>query len=303
MWNLLLDVRYRAEYLALRLIAALVRAVPIDISGNVSGRIWRLVAPFDRRHRRALENLEIAFPEKTALERKAIALDMWENLGRVMVETMQIDRLIADAGRIELTEATSKVFDRYRNKMGAAIGVTLHMGNWELAAWPLTLAGNKPAAVYRRVKNPYVDKYLRDLRRLLYPGGLLGKGRINGSAEEGQRTARQIMDFVRQGGRLGLVCDLHDRSGLPVPFFGRPARSVTIPAMIARRVGARIWICRCVRLGRRSRFRIEFKELKVPRGTSAADDVKRITEAMQAQFEVWVREVPEQWMWSNRRWS
>jgi len=303
MRNLLLDVRYRAEYLALRLVAALVRAAPIDVSGNVSGRIWRLVAPFDRRHRRALENLEIAFPEKTAQEKKNIALAMWENLGRVMVETMQIDRLIADAGRIELTEDTAKVFDRYRNKMGAAVGVTLHMGNWELAAWPLTLAGNKPAAVYRRVKNPYVDKYLRDLRRQLYPGGLLGKGRINGSAEEGQKTARQIMDFVRQGGRLGLVCDLHDRSGLPVPFFGRPARSVTIPAMIARRVGARIWICRCVRLGRRSRFRIEFKELKVPRGANAADDVKRITEAMQAQFEVWVREMPEQWMWSNRRWS
>ncbi len=303
MRNLLLDVRYRAEYLALRLIAGLVRAAPIDVSGTISGRIWRLVAPFDRRHRRALENLEIAFPEKTARERKAIALAMWENLGRVMVETMQIDRLIADAGRVALTEDTSKVFDRYRNKMGAAIGVTLHMGNWELAAWPLTLAGNKPAAVYRRVKNPYVDRYLRDLRRQLYPGGLLGKGRVDGRAEEGQKTARQIMDFVRQGGRLGLVCDLHDRSGLPVPFFGRPARSVTIPAMIARRVGARIWICRCVRLGRQSRFRIEFKELKVPRGINAADDVKRITEAMQAQFEVWVREVPEQWMWSNRRWS
>jgi KDO2-lipid IV(A) lauroyltransferase len=228
---------------------------------------------------------------------------MWENLGRVMAETMQIDRIVAEPDRLELTEATREVFARYRNKMGSAIGVTLHMGNWELAAWPLTLAGNNPAAVYRRVNNPYVDRFLRKLRRDLYPGGLLGKGRINGSAEEGQKTARQIMDFVRQGGRLGLVCDLHDRTGLPVPFFGKPARSVTIPALIARRVGARIWIGRCVRLGNQSRFKIEFHELKVPRTANAADDVKAITAAMQAQFEVWVREMPEQWMWSNRRWS
>ena len=48
-------------------------------------------------------------------------------------------------------------YERYRNKLGSAIGVSLHMGNWELAIWPFTLAGNNPAAVYRTVKNPYVD--------------------------------------------------------------------------------------------------------------------------------------------------
>ena len=186
---------------------------------------------------------------------------------------------------------------------GAAIGVSLHMGNWELAIWPFTLAGNNPAAVYRTVKNPYVDRYLRALRRDLYPGGLLGKGRIDGGIEEGQKTARLIMDFVRQGGRLGLVCDLHDRTGLPVPFFGQPAKSVTIPAMIARRVGARIWMARCLRVGKQSRFQIELKELKVPRTANQADDVKWITAEMQKQFEAWVREAPEQWMWSNRRWG
>jgi KDO2-lipid IV(A) lauroyltransferase len=300
----LLDLRHRVEYLVLRVIAAAVRAMPLDAGARMSGRLWRLLAPFNRRrHERALANLAIAFPDKTAAEREAIARAMWENLGRVMAETMQIDRLIADPERIRLLPETELVHARYRNKMGAAIGVTLHMGNWELAAWPMTLAGNNPAAVYRSVVNPYVDRWLRHLRRNLYPGGLLGKGRINGSAEEGQRTARLITDFVRRGGRLGLVCDLYDRTGLPVPFFGLPARSVTIPAMIARRVGARIWLSRCLRVDGQSRFTIELKELKVPRSPSPADDVKWITAAMQQQFEAWIREAPEQWMWSNRRWS
>jgi KDO2-lipid IV(A) lauroyltransferase len=303
MSRLLLDLRYRAEYLLLRLIAALVRLAPLDVGGRISGKLWRVLAPYGRRQRRTLENLAIAFPEKSPQERRAISLAMWENLGRVMAETMQIDRIIAAPDRLQLTDTTERVFARYRGKMGPAVGVTLHMGNWELAAWPLTLAGNNPAAVYRSIKNPYVDAYVRQLRRGLYPGGLLGKGRLNGSIAEGQKTARLVMDFVRQGGRLGLVCDLHDRSGLAVPFFGKPAKSVTIPAMIARRVGARIWMARCLRVGDQCRFRIEFKELKVPRTANAAEDVKWVTAAMQAQFEAWVREAPEQWMWRNRRWS
>jgi KDO2-lipid IV(A) lauroyltransferase len=299
----LVDLRHRAEYVALRLLAALVRTLPLEAGAGASARLWRLIAPFNRRHKRALANLAVAFPDLSPREREAIARAMWENLGRVMAETMQIDRIIAEPDRIRLLPASERVFARYQNKMGAAIGVTLHMGNWELAAWPLTVAGNNPAAVYRSVNNPYVDRYLRGLRANLYPGGLLGKGRINGSREEGQRTARLITDFVRKGGRLGLVCDLYDRTGLPVPFFGRPARSVTIPAMIARRVGARIWMSRCLREGRQSRFTIEFKELKVPRSANPAEDVKWVTAAMQRQFEAWIRETPEQWMWSNRRWS
>src|SRR5262249_61687737 len=129
-------------------------------------------------------------------------------------------------------------------------------------------------------------------------GGLLVRARRR---DEVRNTARMITDFLPQGGRLGLVCDLHDRTGIPVPFFGRPAQSVAIPAMIARRVGARIWMARCLRLGTESRFRIELKELKVPRSSNQADDVRWITAQMQRQFEAWVRQNPEQWMRSNRR--
>lgn len=298
---ILLDLRYRLEYGLLLLLVALVRLMPVDTASSVSASIWGVIAPRLRRNRRALQNLELAFPEKSAVEREAIAKAMWQNLGRVMAETMQIDRIIRDPARIKMRNQA--VFRRYKDKLGPAVGCSLHMGNWEFAIWPFVVAGANPAAVYRTVKNPYVDAYLRWQRRDLYPGGLLGKGKVDGSREEGQRTARQITDLVRNGGRLGLVCDLYDKNGLPVPFFGTDARSVAIPAMIARRVGARIWMARCIRIGTESRFEVEIKELKVPRTANPGDDVRTITASMQRQFEEWIREAPEQWMWSNRRWS
>ena len=112
-----------------------------------------------------------------------------------------------------------------------------------------------------------------------------------------------ITDFVRRGGRLGMVCDLYDRKGIPVPFFGKPAKTQAIGAMIARRLGTRIWLSRCVRVGRQSRFRIEIVELKVPRTANRSADITWIMTEMQKQFEAWIIEYPEQWMWSNRRWS
>ena len=41
----------------------------------------------------------------------------------------------------------------------------------------------------------------------------------------------------------------------------------------------------------------------MPRTENQSEDVRWIMTEMQRQFEAWVREAPEQWMWSNRRWS
>lgn len=296
------DLQYRLEYVGLRLVAGIFRALPLNVATRVSASSWRRLAPIinPKRHERALDNLAIAFPDKSQEERRAIALAHWENLGRVMAETMRIDRFLAEPERIEIV--SQNIFSRYKDKLGAAVGISLHMGNWELAILPFTWAGANPAAVYRSVNNPYVDQYLRDQRKDLYPDGLFGRGKVGDHGDE-QKTARAIMDFVRRGGRLGLVCDLYDRKGIPVPFFGKDARTQAIAAMIARRVGARIWLSRCKRIGTESRFEIELKELRVPRTANQAEDIRWIMIHMQEQFEAWIREAPEQWMWSNRRWS
>lgn len=297
------DLQFRLEYVALRAVIGIFQALPLEPSARVSAWFWRRLAPIvnPKRHQRALDNLRQAFPEKSEAERLAIANAHWENLGRVMVETVRLDDILNEPDRIEIKNAS--VFLRYRDKIGPIVGVSLHMGNWELAVLPLKLAGAEPAAVYRSVNNPYVDRYLRDQRRNLYPGGLFGRGGVEGDHGESRKTARVIMDYVRRGGRLGMVCDLYDRTGMPVPFFGREAMTQAIGAMIARRVGARIWMARCVRKGTSSRFWIELKELRVPRTADQAADIREAMVEMQRVFEQWVREYPEQWMWSNRRWS
>lgn len=296
------DLRFQLEYLALRVVIGLTRLVPLGLAVCWSAALWRVLAPRlnPKRHQIALENLRIAFPEKSEAERLAICMDHWANLGRVVAETAQMDRLLSDPSRIEIPDQS--LLARYRGKLGPAVGVSLHMGNWELAIWPLVVAGANPAALYRAVDNPYVDRFLSAKRQALYPAGLIGRRRPEASPLEDMQTAHRLMDHVRRGGRVGIVCDQSYRRGVAVPFFGRMTLAQPIAAVIARRTGARVWMARCLRIGAGSRFKIEMKELRIPRTASQADDVRAAIEAMHAQFEAWIREAPGQWLWSHKIW-
>ena len=98
-----LDLRYRLEYAGLRFLIGIVRAFPLDTACDISAFFWRMLGKRNRRHKRALANLERAFPEKSPEERERIAIASWDNLGRVMVETMNIDRILKDPGRLHVT--------------------------------------------------------------------------------------------------------------------------------------------------------------------------------------------------------
>jgi KDO2-lipid IV(A) lauroyltransferase len=86
-------LRLRLEFAAVWLMIVMARAMPLQMASWLSGKLWRLIAPRLSRQKRALENLELAFPEKSLSERKAIATAMWENLGRTFAESLRIKTL------------------------------------------------------------------------------------------------------------------------------------------------------------------------------------------------------------------
>lgn len=294
---MLLDLRHRLEYGLLLAIVLFVRAMPLSMATAISARAWRFIAPKTRRHRRALKNLEKAMPEKTPAEREAIALGMWDNLGRVMAETIHLNRILDDPSRIEFENPA--LIKRYRDKAGAIVIAGPHIGNWEIGIATARAFNARAAGVYRIVVNPYVDRFLRRQRSPLYPAGLFAS-----KGEESFATAMRVASFVRAGGTLALLADIYDRrNGVQVPFFGHMMWATIAPAWLARRGGAGMWVGRVIRIGKQSRFKITFKELKVPRTDNPEEDIRELTASIQRQFEIWIREYPEQWMWSNKRWT
>jgi KDO2-lipid IV(A) lauroyltransferase len=293
------DLKFRIEFALVWTAIQVVRALPMRIGIGFIASLSGIVGPWLRQNRRALENLAIAFPDRSASEHRAIARAMWANMGRTFAETFYIDRIIADPSRFQITDEA--VWRERMSGAGPSVGVTAHIGNWELAIWPVTTFGRAPAGVYRPLANPYLDRLLRRYREPLYPSGLLGKG-AETEAGSGHRTARLLVDHVRHNGAIGFVSDHYERRGVVVPFLGRHTRVTPVPAMIARHLDARVWVGQCLRIGTDSRFRVDMVELPLPRSSSRSADTKALTVSMIGVFETWIRENPEQWMWWNTRW-
>jgi KDO2-lipid IV(A) lauroyltransferase len=287
--TLIKPLRYRLEYIGFRVVQAAATALPPEAVSQSSGLAWRLIAPLLHRQERALRNLALAYPELSLGERKRIAAAMWENLGRTFAESFHLKEIIAEKRiRFEPKEQLDEIV-----RGGPCVVCGLHLGNWELVAYASKLMGASFTGVYQRLSNPLVDEETRKLRAFLYEGGLLPKTPM---------SARALMKAAKSGGYPAFLADLRDDNGTAVPFFGAPALSTVFPALLARKTGLPLYAGAAFREPQ-VRFVIRAARVEVPRTDDHAADAVAGTAALQAQFEAFIRQAPEQWMWAHRRWN
>jgi Kdo2-lipid IVA lauroyltransferase/acyltransferase len=288
--RLLKDLRLRLEFVAVWLAVVAARAIPLQMASWISGKLWRLIAPHLRRQARALANLDRAFPERSAGERKAIAAAMWENLGRTFAESFYI-KALTQSDRIVFEPAEG--FDEAARGAKPFIVCGLHLGNWEILAHGGQRLGVSLIGVYQRLSNPHVDALMRSQREPLYKAGLTPKTPM---------AARALLRAIKDGACPCFLADLRDDNGTFVPFFGRPARSTVFPALLARTTGVPLYAGAAFRLPG-ARFSIRIAPISVPQTNSAAGDAVVATQRLQRQYEAFIREAPEQWMWAHRKWD
>jgi KDO2-lipid IV(A) lauroyltransferase len=251
--------------------------------------LWRAVAPRLKRHARARDHLARAFPEKSRAERERIARDMWGHLGRTFAETFHIETLLRE-GRV-VREAPAQL--QVLRAGGPFVVCGVHMGNWEIGSGLATRLARPIAGVYQPLSNPLVDAQVRRLRAPLYQLGLYPRS---------PATLRKLMKIAQGGGSLGFMADLREGKGIAVPFFGRPADTNVAPALIARHYGLKLYAVRVLRKPG-VRFEMRIAPVDVPVTGDRDADVRAATAAIQAHFEAFIRENPEQWMWAHRRWD
>jgi len=241
----------------------------------------------------AIENLRLAFPGKSELEIKRIAIKVFENVGKIAVELVNFPKIsksnIDNIVRME----NADILERELKKGKGAIVLTAHFGNWELLALTLRVKGYPGSAVGRKIYFHKYDQYLNSLRRI-HDVNVISR----------DQSIRSVLRVLKAGRIMGVLADqdVDSVDGVFVDFFGRPAYTPVGPVALAMVSGAAIVPTFIVRHGTRHTMMIDKPIELVDTGNKEADmltNTKRWSDAVES----YIRKYPDQWVWMHRRWK
>jgi KDO2-lipid IV(A) lauroyltransferase len=257
----------------------------------LGARLGRALGPRFRWHRRLRDNLAIALPHASREEIRALAREVWGNFGATVAEYAHL-RTIADRGfaeHVEVVVHPGAAIARARGR--PFIFVTAHLGNWEISAATARHLGLPLTVVYSSQANPFAEWLVQRRRRAL--------GCTFLATDDGMRP---LLNELRAGCSIGLLVDLRVEPGEAVPFFGRETTTTTVPARLALKFGCLLVPVRVERL-RPAHLRVTLYD-PVSADESAPPEARarRMMTEVNALFESWIRERPEQWQCFQNRW-
>jgi KDO2-lipid IV(A) lauroyltransferase len=256
------------------------------------GWLARALGPHLDKTRQLKMNLRVAFPEKSDVEIDTLVRDIWGNLGAVLAEYPHLREICTGAGEDRLETLVAGDIEALHEGGKPAIFVSAHLANWEVCPAAGVRLGIPLTVLYTPMRNPRLDQMLLRSRQEL------GYGLLSRDAD-----MREIVHHLSQRRSLGLIIDQRVDSGELVPFFGVNKATTLIPARLALRFGCQLVPVRVERLSG-ARFRVTFYDAVRPADGDASGREKAIDmmRKVNAHFEAWIREHPEQWLCSKRRW-
>lgn len=289
-------VIWPSEAAVLAVLFSFFAVLPRRVASWVGGVVTAFLGPLvSRQHVRAIRrNLAIAFPELTARESAALQHKIWRHLGRVLSNHSHLPPLLRRPGFDGVIEIEGAEHLVEAARSGPFLIVGAHFGHLELTGCHAALTGHRISGLYTPEGNPWVDRLIRQLR-----------GRASTESEliaRGPTAVRQMIECLRRGHGLFMVVDQRVDDGEWLSFFGQPAQTTTAPARLARRFDCPILLGRAILLPK-GRYRISYyKPLRPDPAREADADIFAMTQAINDTFEAWIREYPEQWLCTKRRW-
>ncbi len=259
--------------------------LPTDVASRAAGGLMRRLGPRIGRSALMRRNLEIALADRTPEEIDALLPGVWSSWGSLFAEVPHRPRIAASADR-RIETAIEGDAEALRKPGRPRIFVTAHVANWQLGCLAATRLGIPLTVIYTPASNPLVDLVVNRAR------GALGCELV-----DRDHSLRRLLKELHAGRSVGIVADHQVDQAEAIPYFGVPTPTTLIPARLALRFDCDLIPVRAERLGG-SHFRMTFEEALRPEDPEAPsrEQAVQLARAMNARFESWIRERPEQWV-------
>ena len=238
-----------------------------------------------------LQNLSIAFPDKSEEEKNKIAKGFYKNFCDTFIETIKFitadrayfaKRFTADYSALEAVYET-----------GRSIQFQLgHNFNWELAnlAVPLHLK-YKVLGVYLPLGSKLFDRLFQYIR------SRFGTQLIAATNMKNEMIAHRNSRYI-----IGLIADqappIPEKAGW-VKFFGRPTAFLKGPEKAAKNYNYPVVFCHFTKTKRGHYCGHVFVATLHPQALADGE----LTKMYASYLESTMSQNPEMWLWSHRRWK
>jgi KDO2-lipid IV(A) lauroyltransferase len=184
-------------------------------------------------------------------------------------------------------------WDQFRHALAKGKGVILlspHAGCFELLG-PVYSSHFPSTVLFRPPRKVWLQDWIIEMRSRtqlkMAPANIKG--------------VRALVKTLLRGGTIGMLPDQvpPDGEGVWVPFFGRPAYTMTLVQRLQKLTGATIFVLAAQRNGIGKGYTLRYKELSDP----LPDDIEAAAGAVNAEMEEMIRKMPEQYLWGYNRYK
>ncbi|MDD5226439.1 MAG: lysophospholipid acyltransferase family protein, partial [Candidatus Omnitrophica bacterium] len=232
------SLNYWLQYLVVRLLALLARALPVEISHRVAcgfGTLsyWIL----GKRRKIALENIAQALGNSLPDRRKKeIARSAFQSAALSMMELFTVEKIKKEAATRFKLIGNEFLEEAFLKNHGVVLVIS-HLGSWEYLSF-LPYFTNRPwSVVVKNIKNPYLNTAIDSMRRVMT---------VNPISKD--NSVRPILQELKSGHGVAILVDQWaGDEGLWVDFFDTKTSTTSIPARLSEKTGCALVSAYCLR--------------------------------------------------------
>jgi Kdo2-lipid IVA lauroyltransferase/acyltransferase len=238
-------------------------------------------------------NLKNSFPEKTDDELKTIEKKFYRHLADIIIETLKLTHMSQSTQRKRFTYTNLGIIDKLREEKRDVVAVLGHYNNWE---WPTLLPyyfKYQTIIIFKPLQNKYFNNFINNQRSkfgiLLTPTSHVIRDIIKFKINGINTLSIFISDQIPAWGDIKFW----------TTFLNQDTAVFTGAGKIAAKYDMAVLFFHIQKL-KRGHYNLDV-ELLHDHTKGLSENL--ITETHVRRLEEIIREKPEYWIWSHRRWK
>lgn len=271
----------------------LLSLLPFWVLYLISDAVFILLFYVTRYRRKVVQqNLLNAFPEKTEIERAQIERQFYSYLADLMLEAIKLITISEKQLKKHFTLNNPELLDTFFNQQKSVLGALGHYGNWEMSAQILGFSTEKKKLfIYKPLENEVFDTFLKKLR-----------SRFGSVPVAMKATLRTLVTLKNEPKLTVFVSDqtpVREETQYFTQFLNQPTAVFLGIEKMAKMTNDPVVFCD-IRVVKRGYYSCTFVPLIIEPKMSSEHEIT----IMHVQYlEKVIREVPQYWLWSHKRWK